>query len=504
MAATARGAPVVNLTPFEVLALLLTATSGVGWVNRRFFGLPSSVGLLAMGLVAASALFEADRVWPGHTVAGGMAQLVQHFDFSAVLMGFLLAYLLFAGALNTDATELARFPVSIGLLSTVGVLVSTGVVAAGLWAVARLVGADLPFAWAVVFGALISPTDPVAVLAAFKGDDDSGKVRSLMEGEALFNDGVGVVVFGGALSLAVGGGAAPGPLAGRLLLEVAGGGLLGAAGAGGVLLLMRTIDDYGVEAGLSLALATGAYALAGRLHVSGPIAVVVAGLIVGTAGARMAMSARTWRYVRGFWDLVDDNLNAILFFLIGLEVVVAFRSRGPELVVCAAAVLLVSAARVVAVGPTLVRLVRSRELTPRQAPVAVWGGLRGGISVALALAVPPSPHRGLILACTCAVVTFSVLVRERQAGAQAEPQAEEQHIPHQRQQQDQHRAGVDHPAPRPARRPPAVQLLQDVGRRRGLDGGAHRAGGGVDGEVGGPPRALQPISAWPSSSEPYL
>ena len=293
-----------------------------------------------------------------------------------------------------------------------GVLVSTGVVAAGLWAAARAAGADLPFAWALVFGALISPTDPVAVLAAFRdGEEGGGKVRSLMEGEALFNDGIGVVVFGGALALAVGGGAAPGPLAGQLLLQVAGGGLLGAAGGGGVLLLIRGIDDYGVEAGLSLALATGAYALAGRLHVSGPIAVVVAGLILGAPGVRRAMSDRTWRYVRGFWELVDDNLNAILFFLIGLEVVVAFRSQGPELWVCAATVPLVAIARIVAVGPTLLRLIRSRELTPRQAPVAIWGGLKGGISVALALAVPPSPHRELILACTCTVVTFSVLVQ---------------------------------------------------------------------------------------------
>ena len=221
------------MTPFEILGLVLAVTSGVGWVNKRFLGLPSSVGLLAAGLLAASGLFAFDHAWPGHAGAQGLSDLVARFDFSKVLMGFLLAYLLFAGALHTDAAELARFPVSIGVLSTVGVVISTAVIAAGMWAVARLLGVPLPAAWAAVFGALISPTDPVAVLAALRGDDASGKVRSLMEGESLFNDGVGVVVFGAALSVALGGAPGPGPLAGQLLLEVAAGALLGgAAGAG--------------------------------------------------------------------------------------------------------------------------------------------------------------------------------------------------------------------------------------------------------------------------------
>ncbi len=399
------------MTPFEILGLVLAVTSGVGWVNKRFLGLPSSVGLLAAGLLAASGLFAFDHVWPGHAGASSLSDLVARFDFSKVLMGFLLAYLLFAGALHTDASELARFPVSIGVLSTVGVLISTAVIAAGLWAGAHVLGVPLPPAWATVFGALISPTDPVAVLAAFRGDDASGKVRSLMEGESLFNDGIGVVVFGAALSVALGGAPAPGPLARQLLLEVAGGGLLGGAAGLGVLLLMRAIDDYSVETGLSLALATGVYALAGRLHVSGPIGVVVAGLVIGTPGVRVAMSERTERYILGFWELVDDNLNAVLFFLLGLEVVVAFHSTGAVLALCAVAVVVVAAARVAAAGPTLARLIASKELTPRQAPVVVWGGLRGGISVALALSIPASPYRGLILACTCAVVTFSVLVQ---------------------------------------------------------------------------------------------
>ena len=401
----------MTFSPFEILALLLAVTSGVGWLNRRFLQLPSSVGLLGVGLLAATALFAVDRMWPGQGATGGLAQAVDRFDFSGALMGFLLAYLLFAGAVHTDVSELAKFPVSIGVLATAGVLVSTGVIAAGLWAAARALGVDLPFAWAAVFGALISPTDPIAVLAAFRSDDSAGKVRSLMEGEALFNDGVGVVVFGGVLALAVGHAPTPVSLGARLLLEMAGGAALGGAAGAVVMLLMRAIDDYSVEAGLSLALATGVYALGARLHVSGPIAVVVAGLVIGSPGVRIAMSDVTQRYVLGFWELVDDNLNAVLFFLVGMEVVVAFRSTASVWALCLAAIPLVAAARVVAVGPTLVRLIGVGELRQRQAPVVVWGGLRGGISVALALSVPPSPYRPLILTCTCAVVIFSVLVQ---------------------------------------------------------------------------------------------
>ena len=399
------------MTAFEILGLLLAVTSGVGWLNKRVLALPSSVGLLLAGLIAASSIFAFEHLLPGHPAAQDLSGVLARFDFSSVLLNFLLAYLLFAGALNTDATELARFPVSIGVLSTVGVVVSTAVVAAGLWAGARGLGLDLPLAWAVVFGALISPTDPIAVLAAFRGEDASGKVRSLMEGESLFNDGIGVVVFGGALSLALGHAPGLAPLAGELALEVIGGAALGGVAGVAVLLLMRSIDDGSVETGLSLALATGVYALAQRLHVSGPIGVVVAGLVIGTPGVRLAMSHSSERYIMGFWELVDDNLNAVLFFLMGLEVVVAFHATAPILALCALAVVLVAGARVAAAGPTLVRLIASKELTARQAPVVVWGGLRGGISVALALSIPPSPYRNLILACTCSVVTFSVLVQ---------------------------------------------------------------------------------------------
>ena len=398
-------------TPLELLAMLLGVTSVVGWLNRRYWQLPSSVGLLAVGLVGASVLFGVQRLFPGVESAGDLAGIVARFDFSGALLGFMLAYLLFAGAVHTDASGLARLPVSISLLSTLGVLVSTGVTAVGLWLAARAIGVPLPLAWAAVFGALISPTDPVAVLAAFRGHDRTGKVKSLMQGESLFNDGFGVVVFGAMLSIATGHTPSIAQSLGRTAIEVFGGGAVGAAFGWLVLKLMGGIDDPSVETGLSMALATGAYAVANRFHASGPIAVVVAGLIVGSQGKRVAMSDRTQRYLLGFWELVDDNLNAILFFLVGLEVVVAFMSLGVIVELAIVSILIVAAARTVAVAPTIARLVATRELPIRQGAVVVWGGLRGGISVALALSIPASPQRGLIVTCTCAVVIFSVLVQ---------------------------------------------------------------------------------------------
>ena len=397
--------------PFEIAALLLTFTSVAGWLNHRFLRLPSSVGMLAAGVIGAVVLLLISRARPDVALVADMLNFITHFDFATVLMGVLLAYLLFAGAMHTDATELLRHPFSIAALSTLGVLVSSLLIAGGLWLAARMVGAPLPFTWAFVFGALISPTDPVAVLATLKLGAPKGALKGVMQGESLFNDGVGVVVFGAALTVAQGGSAHPLPLIGEVGIEALGGALLGGLAGALVVALMKAIDEYSVETGLTLALATGVYALAARLHVSGPIAVVVAGLVVGTPGVRVAMSDQTRRYITGFWTLVDDNLNALLFFLLGLEVVVVLSFTREVWILCATAIPLAVLARAVAVAPTALRLVQSGELRPRQGVVVVWGGLRGGISVALALSVGASPYRETILACTYAVVVFSILVQ---------------------------------------------------------------------------------------------
>jgi CPA1 family monovalent cation:H+ antiporter len=339
---------------------------------------------------------------------------VAQVDFSKAVLGFMLAYLLFAGAMHVDLDQFKRRGWSAAMLATLGVVISAAVIGAGFWGVARLLGLELSPAWAVVFGVLISPTDPVAVLATLKRTTLPGDIRALIEGEALFNDGVGVVLFGAAVAFAAGAGAHPPSLAGlglRVLIEAGGGALLGLVGGLVVVRAMRSIDDYSVEVGLTLALATGVYALSQHLHVSGPIGVVVAGLVVGAQGVKSAMSETTRRYLTGFWTLVDENLNGLLFLLLALEVFsLAFE---PLLgLLGLAAIPLVLAGRWISLAaPSALLAVVGRRVSQSLVAVLTWAGVRGGISVALALSLPASPERSLILTVTYVVVVFSVVAQ---------------------------------------------------------------------------------------------
>lgn len=279
----------------------------------------------------------------------------------------------------------------------------------GLWLTAQALDLPLTFPWAIVFGALISPTDPIAVLAAVKQGGLSKSLEAVLQGEALFNDGVGIVLFTAAVAIAMGVEAQPWEVLGAVGVEALGGLLLGAAAGWLVVLAMRAIDEYAVEVGLSLALALGAYSLAGALHLSGPIAVVAAGLVVGESGFKTAMSDRTRQYVRGFWTLVDEILNALLFLLLGLELLVIpleFRWAGLWL----AAIGLVLAARFLVVLPWGAYF-RRREHERGAGLLLGWGGLHGALSLALALGLPDGPARGLILSTTFAVVLMSVVVQ---------------------------------------------------------------------------------------------
>ncbi len=305
--------------------------------------------------------------------------------------------------------QLRKRTAAIFTLATVGVAASTGIVGVGLWLVANGLGLALPLGWALVFGILISPTDPIAVLAAVRQGGLSKTLEAVLQGEALFNDGVGIVVFAAAVAIATGGDVAIAEVLPRIGLEAAGGLLLGAFAAWVVVLAMRAIDEYAVEVGLTLALAVGVYAVAGHLHLSGPIAVVAAGLVVGDSGVRTAMSDETQRYVRGFWTLIDEILNALLFLLLGLELLVI--PIEPKLIgLWIAAVLLVALARFVVVLPWGAYF-RFREQERGASLLLSWGGLHGALSLALALSLPESPSRSLILSTTFAVVLTSVLLQ---------------------------------------------------------------------------------------------
>ncbi len=311
--------------------------------------------------------------------------------------------------MQVDLSELRRQRLAVWTLATLGVAASTALVGGGVWLAAKGLSLELPLTWALVFGALISPTDPVAVLATVRHGGLSDRLKAVLQGEALFNDGVGIVVFLALVAFAASGTADPGGAALSVVVK-AGGGLVFGLAAGWVgVRAMRTIDDYAVEASVSLALAAGGYAAADALHLSGPIAVVAAGLMVGDAGVRAGTSDQTARYVRGFWSLVDEILNALLFLLLGLELLVVPVS-GPFAGLWAAAIPLVVLVRLVTVLPWGAYF-RFREAERGASLVLAWGGLHGALSLALALSLPPSPYKPLILSMTYAVVVFSVALQ---------------------------------------------------------------------------------------------
>jgi CPA1 family monovalent cation:H+ antiporter len=398
------------MTAFDLIAVFLGLIGVSGWINARFFHLPTAAVMVLAGLAGGGLLLLARILLPTESVAAHLILTIQGLDFSKTVLGYMLAFLLFAGAMQVDLAELKKRFLTVFTLATLGVVASTLIVGVGLWLAAGWLGLNLSLAWAIVFGSLISPTDPIAVLAAVRQGSLTKTLEVVLQGEALFNDGVGIVVFTAAVAIATTGGALR-PLQTILQVgvEAVGGALLGAFGAWIAIKAIEAIDDYAVEVGLTLALAVGAYALAQAIHISGPIAVVVAGLLVGSGGARTAMSEVTQRYVRGFWTLMDEILNALLFLLLGLEMLVVHVDL-PLMGLWVAAIALVLTARLLVVLPWGAYFhIRQNE----QGPVALltWGGLHGALSLALALTLPPGDEKVLILSVTFAVVIFSVLVQ---------------------------------------------------------------------------------------------
>lgn len=396
------------MTAFQLFALFLALVALGGWLNARTVQAPPSVAMLAVGLAGALALAGLQRIGPTVSAARAVIQAVGRLDFGQAVLGYMLAFLLFAGAMQVDLRELRRQWLSIWSLATVGVAASTLIVGVGVWLAAWGLGVPLTLAWALVFGALISPTDPIAVLATVKRGGLSPRLQVVLQGEALFNDGVGIVVFSAMVALAAGGAATPLASLSEVLIKAVGGLALGVISGWLVVRIMRTVRDHVVEVSLSLALAAGAYAGAEALHLSGAIAVVGAGLLIGDI-RRDAVATSDFDYLQTFWSLVDDLLNAILFFLLGLQLlVVPFEARLIGL--WSAAVLLVLAARVAVVMPWGVYF-NARQGERSAGLIMTWGGLHGALSLALALSVPPGPARPLILSVTFVVATFSVLVQ---------------------------------------------------------------------------------------------
>jgi CPA1 family monovalent cation:H+ antiporter len=340
-------------------------------------------------------------------------ELVDSLHFDEVLLEGMLGYLLFAGALHIDLTALRGVLLQIATLATFSVLASGAIAGTLFWGVAHLLGFDIGLIHGLLFGALIAPTDPVAAIGILKGVNAPESLRTTIAGESLFNDGIGVVLFLTVASIAFAGEEPALTEFGEfLLIEAGGGALLGLALGWMTYLLMRSIDDHSVEVLLTLAMVSGGYGLATVLHISGPIAVVVAGIIIGNHARSMAMSDTTRRYVDNFWELLDDILNAVLFAFVGLEVV-ALRLDWQFAVAGLIAIPVVLGARFVSIaipGATF-HAVGLVPFDRRVLTALTWGGLRSGISIALALSLPQSPERDLLVTAAYIVVVFAILVQ---------------------------------------------------------------------------------------------
>lgn len=395
------------LTPFDVAAVLVVLTAAFAAVNHHLLRLPGSIGLLLVALAASLATLAADALLPALGIAEAVRVQVRAIDFNETLMDGMLGFLLFAGALHVDLSDLKAQRWIVAVMASLGVMLSTVLVGLGY---AWLAG--VPVVVALVFGALISPTDPVAVLGILKHVRVPKSLETKIAGESLFNDGVAVVVFAVLVAIAFPAGEAitAGGVAWLFLQEAVGGVVFGGLIGWLTYLVLKRTDEYVLEILLTLALVMGGYALAHALHLSGPLAMVVAGLFIGNHGIAFAMSEKSARHVGDFWHLVDEVLNAVLFLLIGIEVfAIPFGERA--LLPALAAIPLVLLARFLAVWLSVAGMRWRREFTAGAVPVMTWGGLRGGISVALALSLPDSEWKPTILTATYVVVVFSIVVQ---------------------------------------------------------------------------------------------
>lgn len=391
-------------------SILITLAALFAYVNYRYIKLPTTIGVMLISLIFSLVLIAIGAT--GVSDLDEMARdLLSGVDFNTTLLHGMLSFLLFAGALHININDLAQQKWVIATLATIGVIMSTVIVGSVMWVVFGIVGLEIPLLYCFLFGALISPTDPIAVLAILKTVGIAKSLETKIAGESLFNDGVGVVVFLVLFGLAQSPDTVSwGEAAFLFAQEAVGGVVLGLLLGLIAYRLLRSIDNYQVEILITLALVMGGYALARVLHTSGPIAIVVAGLCVGNHGRMLAMSDKTREHLDTFWELVDEILNALLFVLIGLEVLI-LQFTQHYLVAGLLAIPVVLISRLISVGVPVSVLRLRQRLSPHAVKLLVWGGLRGGISVALALSLPPGPARGVIVAVTYVIVIFSITVQ---------------------------------------------------------------------------------------------
>lgn len=394
----------------DIAAALISIAALFAYINYRFIGLPTTIGVMIIAMLV-SLLAYLLSAFGLSDFKDAAAQMLAGIDFNQTLLNGMLSFLLFAGAMHVSLTELNKQRWIILSLATFGVVVSTFLVATIAYYLLGVLSCHLPYQYCLLFGALISPTDPIAVMATVKRLGVSKELEATIAGESLFNDGVGVVVFTVLLLLLQ----SPEQItAGNVLLvfaeEAIGGILFGLVlGALGYYLI-STCDNYKIEVLITLALVMGGYGLAMSIHTSGPIAVVVAGLITGSVLSKDPMSDKARHNIKDFWEIVDEILNVILFALIGLEMlIIPFEQEW--LIAGLLLILVVVAVRVVSVGVPIRIIGLRKKVAPHLVKILVWGGLRGGISVALALSLPAGESRELIVFLTYVIVVFSIVVQ---------------------------------------------------------------------------------------------
>ena len=395
---------------YNLITVIIVLTAIFGYINFRFIKLPGTIGIMLMSLVVSLLVIASGYLYPNLFIQ--IIGIIKTIDFNTALMKVMLAFLLFAGAIHVDIKKLRKESASIISFSTFGVIVSTFIIAALLFVVTKWFGMPIGFIYCLLFGALISPTDPIAVLGILKKANIPPTLEMKISGESLFNDGVAVVVFITIYEIIKVGFENVSALEiGWLFLKEAGGGLLFGLLLGYIgFWALRSIDNYVIEVLITLAVVMGGYALADYMHISGPLAMVVAGIVTGNKSLELGTSDVTRDYINKFWEMIDEVLNAILFLLIGFEMLIVQFNQTLFWLGCVT-IVIVLLARFISVALPISVLRFSKTFEANAIPILTWGGLRGGISVALALSLPKSSISEVLVSITYIVVLFSIVVQ---------------------------------------------------------------------------------------------
>ncbi|MBS7320775.1 MAG: sodium:proton antiporter [Myroides sp.] len=398
---------------YYTFSILIVLASFFAYLNLRFLKLPGTIGIMIIAVLVSIAMrLLGDEYFPETTKE--FFELIRTFDFNEILMGAMLNFLLFAGALHINISDLREHKWPILTYASVSVVLSAFIIAGLFYAVAPMLGIQIPFIYCLLFGTLISPTDPIVVLGILKEAKVPKMIETKITGESLFNDGVAVVMFAVVLKMATDTtfDASFASISKLFLLEAGGGILLGALLGFTASNVMKKIDDYKVSVLITLSIVMGGFLIAKQLHFSSPLAMVIAGLIIGNYGKAVAMSETTRDYLSKFWELIDEILNAILFLFIGFELLM-LPDLQEQLLLGVVAIFICLLARTLAIFIPASTLLRKNVYSNGSLTTMVWGGIRGGVSIALVMSIPNSVGgiKDILLEVTYIVVLFSIVVQ---------------------------------------------------------------------------------------------